>query len=103
MTKLATSANMRIVYEVRKILREDAEKWDDLAKQRTYERLLEIESLKIVTELLDVLQSDDSASSKISQCADILMLPVDDEGEGEDDDDDVQLGGRTPVSTKPRT
>jgi hypothetical protein len=90
---LSTSANRRLLSSVHKLLREDDDRARDVAADRVYAQLLDVESMKILADVQQIMNGNDSAAEKLRAIADILLDAQDDEDE--DAATKVQLAPRS--------
>ena len=95
MKELTTSSFRRLYKSAHHQLREDAESEAKEIASREYERLLELEGVKILSQVSLIVNGNETACAKLEALCDLLLTY--------DNDDDEQGDTATRVDMKPKT
>jgi hypothetical protein len=92
---LTTSSMRRLYRSAHHRLREDAETEAKEIATREYERLLDLEAVKILSQVTLIVGGNDTACGKLEALCDLLL--------SYEDEDDEQENAVTKVEVKPKT
>jgi hypothetical protein len=94
MKELTTSSMLSLYSAAHNRLREDAESEAKEIANREYERLLDLEAVKILSQVTLIVNGNDTACGKLEELCALLLTY---------DDDDEQENAATEVDVKPKT
>jgi hypothetical protein len=94
MKELSTSSMRRLYRASHNVLREDARAESQEIASREYERLLDLEAVKILSQVSLIVNGNETATAKLEALCDLLLAY-------DDEDEDESRG--TKVDVKPTT
>ena len=78
---ISTSGHYRLCHAIEKVQKESAEQEREITADRVYQRLLDVEANKVMSEVMVIVQSNQSATEKIRQLCDLLGMTEDENDE----------------------